>query len=45
VKTYEEEVKNISIPIPPKITNLIYKSQSEKNKNKQQKVERTSNSI
>jgi hypothetical protein len=45
VKTYEEEVKNVSIPIPPRITNLLYKPQSEENKNKQQEVERTSNSI
>jgi hypothetical protein len=45
VKTYEEKVKNVSIPIPPRITNLLYKLQSEENKNKQQEVERTLNSI
>jgi hypothetical protein len=29
----------------PRITNLLYKPQSEENKNEQQEVERTSNSI
>jgi hypothetical protein len=45
VKTYEKEVKNVSILILLRITNFLYKPQSEENKNKQQEVEKTSNSI
>jgi hypothetical protein len=45
VKTYEEDVKNVSVPITQRFINLLYKSQSEENKTEQQEVERTSNPI
>jgi hypothetical protein len=43
--TFEKKVKNMSVLISQRISTLFCELQSEKNKNEQQEVDRTSNPI